>query len=174
MKRERNRLDSSLTLLSRDDPEMDLHGYRGTTDAPPPSKQKFSPETLLPFIFVIKCALPRCLHRDPLVHVTFNRIDRYRTLHAHIVPQNDIHWRKIVCLLIDRMLLYVNVIKTSYYVSINSWNDLILKTKQRRKLKVKSLQVLFIFDIRVNPSNISISTRQIKEREFIENKTKRN
>lgn len=30
MKRGRNRLDSSLTLLSRDDPEMDLHGYRGT------------------------------------------------------------------------------------------------------------------------------------------------
>lgn len=43
MKRERDGLDSSLTLLSRDDPEMDLHGYRGTTRCSGTVQAKISP-----------------------------------------------------------------------------------------------------------------------------------
>lgn len=138
-------------------------------DAPPTSKQKFSPETLLPFISVIKCALRRCLHRDPLVHVTFNRIDRYRSLHAHVVPWNDIHRRTIACLLIDRMLLYVNVIEVEcYYVSINSWNDLILETKTKTKVesKVALRFVYWLFRFRFALDE--------GKREFTENETKRN
>lgn len=140
-------------------------------DAPPTSKQKFSPETLLPFISVIKCALRRCLHRDPLVHVTFNRIDRYRSLHAHVVPWNDIHRRTIACLLIDRMLLnvIVNVIEVEcYYVSINSWNDLILETKTKTKVesKVALRFVYWLFRFRFALDE--------GEREFTENETKRN
>lgn len=136
-------------------------------DAPPTSKQKFSPETLLPFISVIKCALRRCLHRDPLVHVTFNRIDRYRSLHAHVVPWNDIHRRTIVCLLIDRMLLYVNVIEVEL-LRVDKFVDLILETKTKTKVesKVALRFVYWLFRFRFALDE--------GEREFTENETKRN
>lgn len=51
MKRERNRLDSSLTLLSRDDPEMDLHGYRGTTRCSATVEAKIFPRDVTPLHF---------------------------------------------------------------------------------------------------------------------------
>lgn len=167
MKRGRNRLDSSLTLLSRDDPEMDLHGYRGTMLRQRRSKnfpqRRYSPS----FLSLNAHYGDACTAIHSSTWLLIESIDIVRYTRTSFLGTIFTGARSLVYWSIECYCTWM-LLKSSYYVSINSWNDLILETKTKTKVesKVALRFVYWLFRFRFALDE--------GEREFKENETKRN